>query len=126
MRFLILGRSVRKEKKAKKIGEERSPVTLQSLEMTRRGTYKVNMVTMEDGKIDVLVKLQHEQQKKMKHHNINCILICQHCQHKSLSLLIQLLKLCAIAFFIAYFLKMQKSGLARRRKTEKKGDGLTE
>ena len=30
---------------------------------TRRG-YKVNMVAMEEGKIDVVVKLKREQQKK--------------------------------------------------------------
>ena len=58
MRFLILGRSVGKEKKRnKKKGKESYPW---SLETTRRG-YKVNMAAMAEGKIDIVVKLKREQ-----------------------------------------------------------------
>ena len=62
MPFLILGRSVGKEKKKKqkKVEKESYPW---SLETTRRG-YKVNMAAMEVGKIDIVVKLKREQRKK--------------------------------------------------------------
>ena len=69
MRFLILGRSVGKEKKKetnKKLEKEsgtRRPGISWSLETTRRG-YKVNMAAMEEGKIDVVVKFKREQRKK--------------------------------------------------------------
>ena len=62
MRFLILGRSVGKEKKKKQKQMEKESYPW-SLETTRRGC-KVNMAAMEEGKIDIVVKLKREQRKK--------------------------------------------------------------
>ena len=62
MRFLILGQSVGKEKKRNKKKMEKESY-LWSMETTRRG-YKVNMAAMEEGKIDIVVKLKREQRKK--------------------------------------------------------------
>ena len=50
----------------KESGTRRPGISAQypwSLEATRRG-YKVNMAAMEEGKIDVVVKLKREQRKK--------------------------------------------------------------
>ena len=58
-RFLILGGSVGKEKKKKQKKNVKGVISV-SLETTRRG-YKVNMVAMEEGKIDIVVKLKREQ-----------------------------------------------------------------
>ena len=74
MRFLILGRSVGKEKKRnkKKLEKESgtgSPGILAqypwSLEATRRG-HKVNMAAMEEGKIDVVVGRSEKKRKETK------------------------------------------------------------
>ena len=70
MRFLILGPSVgkEKEKKQKKLEKKsrRPGISTQypwSLEITSCGN-KVNMAAMEEGKINVMVKLKREQRKK--------------------------------------------------------------
>ena len=63
MRLLILGRSVRKEKKETNKNKMEKESYPWSLETTRRG-YKVNMAAMEEGKIVIVVKLKREQRKK--------------------------------------------------------------
>ena len=71
MRFLILGRSVGKGKKKTKIklekesGARRPGTSAFSQETTRCG-YKVNMAAMEEGKIDVAVKIKREKEKICK------------------------------------------------------------
>ena len=59
--FGSVGRK-KKKKKPKKM-EKESKSYPWSLETTRRG-YKVNMAAMEEGKIDIVVKLKREQRKK--------------------------------------------------------------
>ena len=59
--FGSVGRKRKKKKQKKKKMEKESYPW--SLESTRRG-YKVNMAAMEEGKIDIVVKLKREQRKK--------------------------------------------------------------
>ena len=81
MRFLILGRSVRKEKQKKKnknkIGKG-GPVLQHNIRgdwKQKRCGYNVNMAAMDEEKIEV-VKIKREQGKRMNQQN--CTLICQH------------------------------------------------
>ena len=68
MRFLILGRSVGKEKKRKKNWKRSlelgGPVSQCNIRKQQRRGYKVNLAATEEGKIDVMVKLKLEQRKK--------------------------------------------------------------
>ena len=73
MHFLILGQSVGRKKKKKrknKIGKlsgARRPVTSASYPWslkTTRCRYKVNMAAMEEGKMNLVVRIKREQGKR--------------------------------------------------------------